>query len=538
MFQILVRFLFYLSGRLFFRYKINWIGKIPKKKGIVIIANHVSWVDSSALTGFIPRIYTRFVLIEDFYNKFRWFFKGIRAIPIKDDNISKTEYLNFVKTVREKLSKRETICIFPEAEMSRIGTLQALKKGIFTITRKTDFLTIPVHMENLTGAPFTFKPNCFNETFPFSLKRLKHKIYITVGNSLPKNVTAFQARSYLNGLAGENLYAMIPDRLNVCKLLRCPKKVNMLFKNSFDSEISMAEYLLQEQPGQPFNETMFDADFDNKHCIGIFSKSAKNVSKMAMFFALMNKPFLYVSNEVEVYWEKFISHANVNTVVVGDDADQHYFQMLLGVNRNDIKTTKFNEMWKEGEKIRKTTGRKYRKNDTLFYFGTLFSDKPFLFRYAHYNVISSILSVNKLTCLYKNVSYTDLVLKSSIDVSFSFWLGVICKKRIEIHQKSQFFVALSCNDVKGKDITGKEVVQRAQKDGSEGKILPGLYYKVIDPQSNKELSEGQEGEIWIKGKALPEIFDIAGNSVTKDSGGWVNCGIFGHIDSEGFLFIS
>ena len=82
------------------------------------------------------------------------------------------------------------------------------------------------------------------------------------------------------------------------------------------------------------------------------------------------------------------------------------------------------------------------------------------------------------------------------------------------------------------------VSQVGTKEGSTGHPIPGVAMKVVSPDDGKELPEGQEGALMVKG---PNV--MAGYLGKKDKttevirDGWYDTGDIARIDEDGFVFI-
>jgi long-chain acyl-CoA synthetase len=77
------------------------------------------------------------------------------------------------------------------------------------------------------------------------------------------------------------------------------------------------------------------------------------------------------------------------------------------------------------------------------------------------------------------------------------------------------------------------------KPGSVGSIIPQAEVKIVD-DDGKALDRGQDGEVWLKGPMIMEGYHNlpkeTGEALTGD--GYFKTGDLGHIDSEGYLFIT
>jgi acyl-CoA synthetase (AMP-forming)/AMP-acid ligase II len=76
--------------------------------------------------------------------------------------------------------------------------------------------------------------------------------------------------------------------------------------------------------------------------------------------------------------------------------------------------------------------------------------------------------------------------------------------------------------------------------GASGQLLPGTQARVVDPATQADVPRGEPGEIWFRG---PQAFkgylnqpDATAATLTAD--GWVRTGDIGHIDAEGYLYLT
>jgi len=80
-------------------------------------------------------------------------------------------------------------------------------------------------------------------------------------------------------------------------------------------------------------------------------------------------------------------------------------------------------------------------------------------------------------------------------------------------------------------------VPGANKPGSIGKPMPGVQVKILDRETDKELSAGKEGKILVKGDLVMKGYlgDIEETSMHIHDG-WYDTGDMGVIDEDGFLW--
>lgn len=82
-------------------------------------------------------------------------------------------------------------------------------------------------------------------------------------------------------------------------------------------------------------------------------------------------------------------------------------------------------------------------------------------------------------------------------------------------------------------------VPQENRAGSVGKPIPGVQVKVTDDNGNA-LPQGQQGEVWLKGpmimKGYNNLPEATAEALTAD--GYFKTGDLGHVDADGFLYIT
>jgi acyl-[acyl-carrier-protein]-phospholipid O-acyltransferase/long-chain-fatty-acid--[acyl-carrier-protein] ligase len=152
--QSLMRFVLgYVLSR---RYKVNVQGmkNIPSKGGVLLLGNHVSWIDWAILQIACPR-QLRFVMLRSIYQRWylKWFFDLFNCIPIESGPRSRQA----LAAVAEALNKGEVVCLFPEGTISRTGHLAEFRRGYERACEQADdsVVILPFYLRGLWGSQFS-----------------------------------------------------------------------------------------------------------------------------------------------------------------------------------------------------------------------------------------------------------------------------------------------------------------------------------------------------------------------------------------------
>ncbi|MBW2481297.1 MAG: AMP-binding protein [Deltaproteobacteria bacterium] len=78
-----------------------------------------------------------------------------------------------------------------------------------------------------------------------------------------------------------------------------------------------------------------------------------------------------------------------------------------------------------------------------------------------------------------------------------------------------------------------------KKPGSIGIPLPALEVRLVDPATGGNVKPGQTGEIWLKGPAVtPGYWQKPGETAGAFEQGWFKTGDLGHVDSDGYYYLT
>ena len=198
----LVRGLGQFLAAIIYRVTAHGVNHLPPG-GVLLLPNHLTWVDAVVLQLACPRP-IRFVVFAEIYNV-RWLnpiFRIVGALPI-----SSRRAKDSVRHAVEAIQAGEVVCIFPEGELSRSGMLLRLKRGYELIARQADAPVVPVWLDQLWGSIFSFKGGKFFFKWP---RKIPYPVTVAFGEPMaPKDADIAAVRSRFLEL-GEFCYQQRP----------------------------------------------------------------------------------------------------------------------------------------------------------------------------------------------------------------------------------------------------------------------------------------------------------------------------------------
>ncbi len=185
-------------------YRVTAFGRehLPKG-GFLLLPNHITWVDAIVLQLACPRP-IRYVIDEEFYRKrvLQPFLRAVGCIPI---NVRHSH--SAIRAAAQQIAAGEIVCLFPEGQLERAGTLLRLQRGYELIARHANAAVVPVWLDQLWGSVFSFQGGRFFSKLP---KRIPYQVTIAFGKPLkPEDADIATVREELLKL-GEFCYSRRP----------------------------------------------------------------------------------------------------------------------------------------------------------------------------------------------------------------------------------------------------------------------------------------------------------------------------------------
>jgi len=173
------RSLYFFGGllmRLFYRVNVLGLEHLPKG-GFLLLPNHITWVDAIILQLACPRP-IRYIIDQEFYHKpmLKPFLRLVRCIPIDTKHARSA-----IRAATEQIAAGEMVCLFPEGQLTRSGTLLRLRRGYELIAQHANAKVVPVWLDRLWGSIFSFQGGKFFTKLP---KEIPYRVTVAFGKPL------------------------------------------------------------------------------------------------------------------------------------------------------------------------------------------------------------------------------------------------------------------------------------------------------------------------------------------------------------------
>lgn len=198
-----------------FGYKVNVYGieNMPTKGGVLLLGNHVSWIDWAIIQIATPRP-IKFVMHKSFYDLWylKWFFEWFRVIPI---GLGANK--SAIEKMRELLSKGEVVAIFPEGHITFNGQLDEFHKGFEVAVQGTGAKIVPFYIRGLWGSSFSRSHKYFSKISANG----KRSISVSYAKPMKDNANANEVKKAVYELSffawGKYLNTLLPLQYNWLK---------------------------------------------------------------------------------------------------------------------------------------------------------------------------------------------------------------------------------------------------------------------------------------------------------------------------------
>ena len=162
--------------RIFYRVTTTGVEHLPDG-GFLLLPNHISWIDAIMLSMACPRP-IRFIIDEGVYKNpiLNPLLRAVSCIPITGRKAK-----DGMREAAARIRAGEIVCMFPEGELTRTGSLLRLRRGYEIIARQAEAPVVPVWLGHLWGSIFSFERGRFFTKLP---KAVPYRVTVAFGEPL------------------------------------------------------------------------------------------------------------------------------------------------------------------------------------------------------------------------------------------------------------------------------------------------------------------------------------------------------------------
>jgi len=200
-------------ARLIYPTRILGAENIPPSGGVLIVCNHVSYADVLPLALVCTRP-IRFLSLDSLFRipLLGTVLRIFGCIPV-----SPLKAKDALKKAAEALQAGEVVCLFPEGQLTRTGSLMELKPGFELIARKAGCPVVTAHLDGLWGSIFSFSGGRYFWKWP---RRLRVPITASFAPPLdPEEATTARVRQNLLELGAEAFAQRAEVRMSLGRAL-------------------------------------------------------------------------------------------------------------------------------------------------------------------------------------------------------------------------------------------------------------------------------------------------------------------------------
>ena len=225
----IIRFLLFLV----YHPRVIDAGKVPASGGLLLVCNHVSFLDPVLLYCSQKRNIV-FIADENFVPKGygRWAAKMTGTVLFRPG--SPRSVVEMLRKARAALARGEVVCVFPEGGITRTGQLKGFEPGVMALLKgNPDVPVQPAYIGGMWGSVFGYSKKIYNSAGPH---KMFQRVTIAFGDPVRHPRDAFYLRHLVEELGVDAMdfrrfprdrHYLIPVRQMLRNLRgkNCPSKV-------------------------------------------------------------------------------------------------------------------------------------------------------------------------------------------------------------------------------------------------------------------------------------------------------------------------
>jgi acyl-[acyl-carrier-protein]-phospholipid O-acyltransferase/long-chain-fatty-acid--[acyl-carrier-protein] ligase len=240
LFEDLLRSLFHMFLRVFYRIEIRGMRNFPEREGALIVSNHLSYADPVFIGAAFPRK-VRYLAHRELSRS--WLMKAVFRLT-ETLTVSSAGSLTSVKQSIKRLGEGTPLCLFAEGGISRIGITLPFMRGSILLAKSARVPIVPTYLDGVWGSVYSNQGGCFFKKLPQSFP---YRVSVWVGHPIQsEQATPESVRQAVLELGRESFNQRLENPEKMCRNLR--KQIfrsssDILFKDRNGCEISRSQFL-------------------------------------------------------------------------------------------------------------------------------------------------------------------------------------------------------------------------------------------------------------------------------------------------------
>ena len=199
--EFALRFVIWLLSHTIYRVRHEGLENIPDEGPVLLVCNHVTWMDALVLGGAVRRP-ARFVMDYQIFSTpvLGAFFRRAKTIPIASKTRAPDVHDRAFELIEQELRDGQVVCIFPEGRLTRDGEIATFRSGVEAILERYPVPVVPMALRGLWGSFFS---NCGGPAMKHWPQRFWSRIELRVGEPVsPDEASAASLEARVRELRG------------------------------------------------------------------------------------------------------------------------------------------------------------------------------------------------------------------------------------------------------------------------------------------------------------------------------------------------
>ncbi|MFO1505981.1 MAG: MFS transporter [Lysobacterales bacterium] len=200
--EFLMRFVAWLLISLLYRVRIDGAGRIPDEGPVLLVCNHVSYMDALIIMASVRRP-IRFVMYHRIFRVpiLSFVFRTAKAIPIAGAGEDRALLARAFDSIDAALAAGEAVCVFPEGGLTVDGEIAPFRRGVEKILERRPVPVVPMALRGLWASMWSRRDSSLHRArLP---RRFRAHVELLVGDAVDGGRTdAADLEARVRGLRG------------------------------------------------------------------------------------------------------------------------------------------------------------------------------------------------------------------------------------------------------------------------------------------------------------------------------------------------